>query len=321
MILLALAALTACDTTSPGDTTDTVDTNDTTVVSCTDDLDADGSNACDDCDDNNAAVHPGAAEVCDGLDDNCDGVTDPSDVDVGGVLACQTCADAGFFDVIANTPDDGLRAALHTATDGVNCSYNGSRQRIFSVIDKVDSTVTCVYTGRVYPDTSYPPDNWQHVNTEHTWPQSMGADADPAQCDIHHLFPVGVDVNTARGNVPFGEVVDVQRNSDSGGSWNGSALGDDAHGTQVFEPRDAHKGNVARAMLYFRVRYDDQLASNEIAALASSEDLVMYDTWDVLDPVDDTEIARSLAIAAYEGHANPFVVCPGLVERYTQAER
>ena len=34
-----------------------------------------------DCADGNAAVHPGAAEVCDGLDNNCDGVTDPAGID------------------------------------------------------------------------------------------------------------------------------------------------------------------------------------------------------------------------------------------------
>lgn len=30
-----------------------------------------------DCDDNNASAHPGAAETCNGFDDNCDGVVDP----------------------------------------------------------------------------------------------------------------------------------------------------------------------------------------------------------------------------------------------------
>jgi len=40
------------------------------------DGDGDGFVACEECDDTNAAVHPGAAEVCDGVDDNCDGVVD-----------------------------------------------------------------------------------------------------------------------------------------------------------------------------------------------------------------------------------------------------
>ncbi len=42
------------------------------------DADADGYAACEECDDNNAAVNPGEIETCNGLDDNCDGLTDDS---------------------------------------------------------------------------------------------------------------------------------------------------------------------------------------------------------------------------------------------------
>ncbi len=45
------------------------------------DADGDGYAACEDCDDGNASVHPGATEVCNGLDDNCDGVIDTDAVD------------------------------------------------------------------------------------------------------------------------------------------------------------------------------------------------------------------------------------------------
>ncbi len=45
------------------------------------DGDADGYAACEDCDDTNAAVNPGAVEVCNGVDDDCDGTIDVSAVD------------------------------------------------------------------------------------------------------------------------------------------------------------------------------------------------------------------------------------------------
>jgi Putative metal-binding motif len=42
-----------------------------------DDKDGDGVRWCDDCRDDNAAVHPGAAEICgNGIDDDCNGLVD-----------------------------------------------------------------------------------------------------------------------------------------------------------------------------------------------------------------------------------------------------
>ena len=62
------------------------------------DLDGDGFISTDDCDDNDASINPAASEVCDGVDNNCDGQVDPattcpcdSDVYDGHVyLFCQS---------------------------------------------------------------------------------------------------------------------------------------------------------------------------------------------------------------------------------------
>ncbi len=60
------------------------------------DADGDGYTSCaGDCDDWNDEIHPGATEVCDGLDNNCDGYRDEgfADYDNDGAAYCVDCDD------------------------------------------------------------------------------------------------------------------------------------------------------------------------------------------------------------------------------------
>ncbi len=50
------------------------------------------NNAVADCDDADPAIHPGALELCDGFDNNCDGVME-QDADGDGYMGTGTCAD------------------------------------------------------------------------------------------------------------------------------------------------------------------------------------------------------------------------------------
>ena len=59
-----------------GATIDIVDPDEPGVVTADRDADDDGSNASADCDDGDPHVHPGAAEACNGIDDNCNGIVD-----------------------------------------------------------------------------------------------------------------------------------------------------------------------------------------------------------------------------------------------------
>ena len=61
------------------------------------DGDGDGVNTCmGDCDDQDPYTYPGATEICDGLDNDCDGAipADEADDDSDGDLACDDCDDA-----------------------------------------------------------------------------------------------------------------------------------------------------------------------------------------------------------------------------------
>ncbi|MBN2361496.1 MAG: putative metal-binding motif-containing protein, partial [Deltaproteobacteria bacterium] len=89
------------------------------------DADLDGSNQCDDCDETNGAVHPGATERCNGVDDDCDDQIDEDfDGDNDSFTTCGTVLPGGGLDPAYVDCDDG-NAARHPfacelcALDGV----------------------------------------------------------------------------------------------------------------------------------------------------------------------------------------------------------
>ncbi len=266
------------------------------VEDCADrDADSDGVNACDDCADDEPTVYPGAPELCDGLDNDCDRSLKWEDVLLEGGRICDACAQAGLFDAAVKAPDPpALRQALFDGQADFSCDYTEARQTLFLELFKVDGQVEGVYTGELVSVGSAIPDHTV-MNTEHTWPQSQGADG-IRKCDLHHLFPTKSDANSARGSLPFGEVV-------SGEDWSrgGSRRGNDAYGTKVFEPRDAHKGNVARAMLYFSANHGYPLGEGQEA---------LFRAWSRLDPVSAVDVQRTLGASQAQGHSNPLVLCP-----------
>jgi hypothetical protein len=70
-----------------------------TCVSVDTDEDKDGVKAGVDCDDHDPAIHPGAAEICNGKDDNCDGKIDEGfDADNDGTPSCAVGAKAADCD-------------------------------------------------------------------------------------------------------------------------------------------------------------------------------------------------------------------------------
>ncbi len=135
LTLFALLTLTACD---PPKVTD--DTGQTTPDTCGD---ADGDGYCgftdEDCDDNNAEIHPNADEICDGLDNDCDGEVDEDNAVDAPTWYADTDAD-GWADEASTTtaceqPSGYLSAEAIGDCDDSNPHVNPGADEVCNDID------------------------------------------------------------------------------------------------------------------------------------------------------------------------------------------
>lgn len=203
--------------------------------------------------------------------------------------------------------DEPLKTALKnfTTTGYITLGYNVGRDRMYESIDDYgnNDTLECVYTGR----RAYVPNRAGagnvNFNCEHTWPQSFFNSNDPMVSDVNHLFPTDDEANNRRANYQFGIVVGTP-------TWqNVSKLGVDFEGQICFEPRDKHKGNVARSLFYFAVKY-----GNQGGYMSGKQENVLRQ-WTVLDTVDANEMTRNNRIKQYLNVRNPFIDHPEFIDR------
>ncbi len=113
------------------------------------------------------------------------------------------------------------------------------------------------------------------LNCEHVVPQSFFNKAEPMRSDLHHLYACNIGDNSRRGATPY----------------------------PGFTPKGG-KGEVARATLYFMLRYPDiklPYRSNAVETLKE---------WSANDPPDEHERHRNKEIQRIQGNRNPFIDHP-----------
>jgi endonuclease G len=135
-------------------------------------------------------------------------------------------------------------------------------------------------------------------NCEHVVPQSWFRKMEPMRGDLHHLFACESGCNSFRGNTPYFDFPDfeeVVRNQCGKREDN------------KFEPGGG-KGTVARATLYFLLRYPGEI--NRTAKEYTQDRIATLLKWHKDFPVDDYERHRNQAIFERQGNRNPLIDHP-----------
>ena len=139
-------------------------------------------------------------------------------------------------------------------------------------------------------------------NCEHVVPQSWFNEQQPMRGDIHHLFTCDPNCNSLRSNYPYHDFsdynpqfVESQRVTDTCGKADEG----------LFEP-EYGKGTAARAMLYFMIRYPDEIEQHHKDAI----DTELLLEWHQQFLPELYEKHRNQAIYEIQGNRNPFIDFP-----------
>lgn len=234
------------------------------------------------------------------------------------ILLMAFALGADYYDNVEDLTGDELLLALRDLiSTNTYSNYSGAKVYLFQELDNDNGQVTCIYTGEVYDiDENY--SGQTSPNTEHTYPQSWFEPPTAIRkADLHHLFVCTMPVNSARGNLPFGNVSSLAA-PNTAVYYDYTPLqsyrGYNNWQNMVFQVNPENRGNAARAILYFHTRYGDGL---EQAGVNMVDTLV---EWHYSDPPDSCEVFRNDALHGFQSNRNPFVDHPEYVNRIWNPE-
>ncbi|MEM6259145.1 MAG: endonuclease [Planctomycetota bacterium] len=230
------------------------------------------------------------------------------------LLACSpsTATDDPYADIPVEATGDALKAQLHDLVDDhESLDYSD----LWDALAKTDADpdkdghVILFYTGNSRNAEKHGSRTGEW-NREHIWAKSRGGFRNEGPgADLHMIRPTDVRTNSARGNLSF---------DDGGEPWEDSGCKRDRNS---WEPRDAVKGDVARAIFYAATRYE-QPDLELIDEVMKQDDrrprhgkLSTLLRWHKEDPPDDAERLRNDRVEKLQGNRNPFVDRPEFAGR------
>ncbi len=227
---------------------------------------------------------------------------------------------SGYYDgMVGKTTADLKTAARNIIYNHTELSYSGLKY----TFEETDVYPNSTRWWDMYSNTArYTTNGFTGLNREHSLPKSWwgGSSSTPAYCDINHLYPSDIEANSAKSNHPLGEVLNAK--FDNGLVKVGTPLGTSGGASQVFEPADEYKGDMARAYFYMVTCYQDlnwverymwMLQNNTYPTLAPwAQEMLLR--WSREDPVSQKELDRNEAVYTLQGNRNPFIDFPQLAE-------
>lgn len=171
-----------------------------------------------------------------------------------------------------------------------------------------DRSLRSIYSGQP------PAEPRPYLTAELAVPQSWFGERLPMRGDLHNQFAIDTECNRYRGEAAL---VDFPDYPADGGPVRGELAqcglrrGSPGRDPQ-FEPLTG-KGPVARATLYFLLRYPREISAAELPPAR----LQVLLRWHREDPVSMYERHRNAAIYVLQGNRNPFVDHPEWAERDT----
>jgi hypothetical protein len=238
----------------------------------------------------------------------------------GNVTSLGSMQPAGYYSTIS-TSSPTFVTDLHNLTNPHQMQfYSNYGSLMVGLFVARDTTldrrvITCVYSGenKIYTEPfDFTATGFSREHTyAHSWMPTNPAQALPEYNDYHHLFPTNQNnANALRSNYPLGKVVTQT------GGYLGCKFGTDANGHQVFEPRDEHKGDAARAMMYEAICYTTVSGNNWgfpnpiSGSIPYGQDQAILKQWNLQDMPDSWEISRNDFLDSLQSNRNPFVDNP-----------
>lgn len=260
-------------------------------------------------------------------------------------------APAGYYDGTTGLTGYALKSKLHDIISAKNISWhygdltNYYNQTDLDVYYDHDASNTTLLLD-MYSEIPTGPDAYEYTtanligsssaeglgwNREHMMPQSTFYSNYPMYSDLFYVVPTDARINQLRSNYPYGismttpsNVFYTFTNSSKIGK---SAIPNYVYTGRVYEPIDEFKGDVARSLLYFAVRYEGKLGAfnfnnnsnpaSDTNPLNGTEEKAFDDAyiamllqWHTQDPVSQREIDRNNAVYAIQKNRNPFIDHP-----------